>query len=149
MRQSVRRNSFVANNGDAAAEDELGSDNPREGTPERYFVELPSAPLPGGRPAIFSTDPAIRRSGDPKSEMSIRASSRPTTQKAWMCVKRAKAQHGDDLELQLVPFVSQPLRQGVQPQEQETDRHTAMTRNTAITVMRTSVSPGAEMNAGR
>ena len=33
-------------------------------------------------PAILSSDPAIRRSGQPRSGKSIRASSRPATQKA-------------------------------------------------------------------
>ena len=41
----------------------------------------------GGTPAIFSTDPAILRSGVPKSGRSTIASNKPTTQNRWMCVK--------------------------------------------------------------
>ena len=60
-----------------------------------------------------------------------------------------QAQHRDDLELELLRLVRHALGQGVQPQKQEADRQHGETRNTAITIMRTSVSPGAVMNAGR
>ena len=40
----------------------------------------------GGTPAIFSTDPAIRRSGVLKSGRSIMARNRPITQYKWLCV---------------------------------------------------------------
>ena len=43
----------------------------------------------GGTPAIFSTDPAILRSGVLKSGRSIMARNRPITQNRWLCVNSA------------------------------------------------------------
>jgi hypothetical protein len=51
--------------------------------------------------------------------MSINASSRPITQKRWMCVKSQQSEHGDNLELELVALMGDPLRQRMQAQEQE------------------------------
>jgi hypothetical protein len=54
-----------------------------------------------------------------------------------------QAQHGDDLELQLLRLVCYALGKGMQPQEETPTASTATTKNTAMTTMRRSISPGA------
>ena len=81
------------------------------------------SPSPGGMPAIFSSDPAIRRerpSKVGKIDQGEQQASNP--EDVHVSEQRQQAQHGDDLELQLMGLVCYALGQGVQAQEQEADR---------------------------
>ena len=54
-----------------------------------------------------------------------------------------QAQHGNDLELDLVGLVRHALGQGMQAEKQEADRQHGEDQNTAITTMTTSVRRGS------
>ena len=77
----------------------------------------------GGTPAIFSTDPAILRSGVLKSGRSIMARNRPIyPEQVVVREQRQQAQHGHDFKLELLRLVGHPLRQRVQVQIEIADR---------------------------
>ena len=101
-------------------------------------------------PAIFSADPAIRRSGVPKSGRSISARIRPATQNRWMCVNKASSPSTATISncSFCEPCAMRSGRVCSRRNSTPTPNTTAI-RKIAMTTMNVSVSPGAVMKPGR
>jgi hypothetical protein len=106
----------------------------------RRSVNLP----PAERRPSFSTDPAILRSGVPKSGRSTIASSRPITQNRWLCVNSAsKPSTATISNCSLCDLCAIRSGKRVQVQIEIADPRTEPIRKMPTTTITTSVSPGS------
>ena len=99
-------------------------------------------------PAIFSVAPAIRLSGPLKSGKLISASSRPAIHKMCICVNIARRPNTQTISNWILLCAK---RSGSACNRKYTRPiiSTKSTRNTAMTTMSASISPGAVTNHGR